>query len=195
MGGRSELDELLEQARGGDQAALAAFVRASQPQVWRLCAHLLGRAEADDATQETYLALWQALPAFRGDASARTFLFVIARRTIERLDRRRRRWQELAAQQQPPAPPSTPEQAGQLDLLLASLGPDRRLAVVLTQVLGLTYAEAAEICGCPLGTIRSRVARAREQLLAERGTAGSPALGRPGGPHTGAGDNVRGGHG
>jgi RNA polymerase sigma-70 factor (ECF subfamily) len=50
-------------------------------------------------------------------------------------------------------------------MLLDGLDPDRRDALILTQVLGMSYAEAAEVCGCPLGTIRSRVARAREDLI------------------------------
>ena len=49
--------------------------------------------------------------------------------------------------------------------LLDQLDADRRTAFVLTQVLGLTYAEAADVCGCPVGTVRSRVARARDELL------------------------------
>jgi RNA polymerase sigma-70 factor (ECF subfamily) len=49
--------------------------------------------------------------------------------------------------------------------LLDTLAPDRREAFIATQVLGLSYAEAAEVCGCPVGTIRSRVARAREDLV------------------------------
>lgn len=53
-------------------------------------------------------------------------------------------------------------------MLLDGLAPDRRDALVLTQVLGLSYDEAAEICGCPLGTIRSRVARARDDLITAR---------------------------
>ena len=52
----------------------------------------------------------------------------------------------------------------ELNVLLDQLQPDRREALVLTQVLGLSYAEAAEVCGCPVGTIRSRVARARDDL-------------------------------
>jgi RNA polymerase sigma-70 factor (ECF subfamily) len=53
----------------------------------------------------------------------------------------------------------------EVKVLLDGLEPDRRDALLLTQVLGLSYAEAAEICGCPLGTIRSRVARARDDLI------------------------------
>ena len=53
----------------------------------------------------------------------------------------------------------------EVKMLLDALEPDRRDALLLTQVLGLSYAEAAEVCGCPLGTIRSRVARARDELI------------------------------
>ena len=67
---------------------------------------------------------------------------------------------------------STPRSAARFEdvvevrMLLDGLDPDRRDALVLTQVLGLSYDEAAEVCGCPLGTIRSRVARARDELIA-----------------------------
>lgn len=62
--------------------------------------------------------------------------------------------------------------SGALEDLVARLDPDRRAAFVLTQLLGLSYAEAAEVCGCAVGTIRSRVSRARHSLL--------DALGDPG---------------
>ena len=70
-----------------------------------------------------------------------------------------------------PAPPwarQAPEPGAQaaVDELLAGLEPDRRAAFVLTQMIGCSYAEAAAICDCPVGTIRSRVARAREDLIA-----------------------------
>jgi RNA polymerase sigma-70 factor (ECF subfamily) len=63
---------------------------------------------------------------------------------------------------------ATPDPTGNVDLdaLLAELDADQRAAFVLTQVLGLRYAEAANAVGCPVGTIRSRVARAREALVA-----------------------------
>lgn len=63
---------------------------------------------------------------------------------------------------------TVPDAAGEVAVadLLARLDPDRRAAFVLTQVIGLPYAEAAAVCECPVGTIRSRVARARENLIA-----------------------------
>ena len=54
--------------------------------------------------------------------------------------------------------------------LLDALDPDRREAFVLTQLVGLSYAEAADVCGCPVGTIRSRVARARAELVDQFGS-------------------------
>jgi RNA polymerase sigma-70 factor, ECF subfamily len=68
---------------------------------------------------------------------------------------------------------AAPDPAGGSDLwlILSTLAPERRAAFVLTQVIGCDYAEAAEICGCPIGTIRSRVARARADLIDALGEA------------------------
>ncbi|HLN05489.1 MAG TPA: sigma-70 family RNA polymerase sigma factor [Acidimicrobiales bacterium] len=160
-----ELTGLLKRAQHGDERALAAFVGATQASIRRFCGHLVGPDDADDATQETFLAVWRALPSFRGDASARTWLFVIARRSADRVARRRKRWLELADATPGPAHRSHPETATEVDDLLAGLDLDRRIALVLTQVIGLSYAETAAVCECPIGTIRSRVARAREELI------------------------------
>jgi RNA polymerase sigma-70 factor, ECF subfamily len=160
-----DLSQLLADARAGRDGAFAAFVSASQADVWRLCAHLVGRHDADDATQETYVAVWRALSSFRGESSARTWLFVIARRSAQKLARRRRSLSELDRHATAPTSVSGPERGVELGGLVDRLDEDRRLALVLTQVFGLSYAEAAEVCGCPVGTIRSRVARAREDLL------------------------------
>ena len=166
-----ELSSLLMRAKEGDEYALAAFVHATQAPIWRFCAHLVGPDDADDAAQETFLAAWRALQSFRGDASAKTWLFVIARRSAERVARRHRRWLELADGAPGPRPPSRPESATVLGELLSELEMERRVALVLTQIIGLSYAETAAVCECPIGTIRSRVARAREELLRQRSTS------------------------
>lgn len=162
-----EVTRLALAARDGDRVAFAAFVRQTQGDVWRLCAHLVDRESADDLTQDTYLRAVGAIVRFRGEASARTWLLSIARRvcvdTIRRRTRRRRALRRRGADAV-----EVPERAGEVELhaVLEGLTPDRRAAFTLTQVLGLSYEEAAAVLGCPVGTIRSRVARARADLLA-----------------------------
>ena len=158
-------------ARDGDRVALSAFVRGTWGDVSRLVAAVAGRDLAEDAAQDAYLRAIRALPAFRGESSARTWLLSIARRAAVGAVRgasRRRRLARLVADRSDPAGGAVALGDGVLtDQLLARLDPDRRTAFVLTQLLGFDYAGAAEVCGCPVGTIRSRVARAREQLVAE----------------------------
>jgi RNA polymerase sigma-70 factor, ECF subfamily len=155
-------------AREGDPVAMAAFVRATQTEVWRFVAALVDSAAADDLAQETYLRAFRALTTFEGRSSARTWLLGIARRTcadhIRLVTRQRRLAARLTAL---PDAPTGEDPAGPLSAadLLRRLPDDRRAAFALTQVLGLSYAEAAEAEGVPIGTIRSRVARARIALV------------------------------
>jgi RNA polymerase sigma-70 factor (ECF subfamily) len=169
--GSDELTELLLAAQDGDRLALSAWIRRSQAEVWRLCAQLVSREQADDVTQEVFLRAYRALPAFRGDASARTWLLSIARRTCADAVRDLRRRRRLAVRFERPTYEPDPAGAVSVEALLSGLDPERRLAFVLTQVLGLSYLEAAEICACPVGTIRSRVARARADLVEHLGEA------------------------
>ena len=165
-----ELTRLALAAGGGDEQALGMFVARTQSEVWRFCAHLNGAAQADDLAQETYLRAIPSLARFEGRSSARTWLLSVARRTcadaVRREQRRRRLFQRLSGER---AEEVGAARAGgvELELLLAGLDPGRRAAFVATQVLGLSYAEAALVCECPVGTIRSRVARAREDLVSE----------------------------
>jgi RNA polymerase sigma-70 factor (ECF subfamily) len=162
-------------ARDGDPHAPAAFVRATQAEVWRFTAALVDAGAADDLTQETYLRAFRALPAYEGRSSARTWLLGIARRTcadhVRALVRRRRLHQRLAVTRY--ADTTAPDAAGHLGAadLLRHLSGERRVAFALTQVVGLSYAEAAEVEGVPVGTIRSRVARARAELMEALGAA------------------------
>lgn len=160
-----ELSALALAARDGDRVALAAFVRRAQPDVWRLVAHLVGRDLADDLTQETFVRALRALPAYRGDAAARTWLLSIARRAAADAVRSAERRRRLLSRLRPPRDAPDAADAAGVGHLVLSLQPERRAAFVLTQLLGLTYAEAASVCGCEIGTIRSRVARARHDLI------------------------------
>lgn len=161
------LRPLVDAAREGDDTALGALVRATQGELWRLCELLGSGDDVEDLVQETYLRAMRALPSYRGEAPVRAWLASIARHTcadqVRRRQRRRRLQERLAATEvlethQPASDPTVPE-------LLDHLDPDRREAFVLTQVLGMSYDEAAEVIGCPIGTVRSRVARARAELL------------------------------
>ncbi|MFC8846342.1 MULTISPECIES: sigma-70 family RNA polymerase sigma factor [unclassified Micromonospora] len=162
-------------ARDGDPAAQAAFVRATQAEVWRFAAALVDPDNADDLTQETYLRAFRALPAFAGRSSARTWLLGIARRAcadhLRVVVRRRRLAERLASHAHSDV--AHPDPAGQLGAadLVRRLPAERRGAFVLTQLLGLSYAEAAAVERVPVGTIRSRVARARHDLVEAAGDA------------------------
>jgi len=173
-------------AKAGDRAAAAAFIRATQHQVHRFLAHLVHAREADDLTQETYLRAMRSLRRFAGRSSARTWLFAIARRVAvdhTRTVTARPRtadvddWELVADAVRADSSPRFEEQV-ELSHLLQRLSPERRMAFVATQVLGLSYAEAAEVCDCPIGTVRSRVARARDDLIAALTESDLPVSGR-----------------
>jgi RNA polymerase sigma-70 factor, ECF subfamily len=161
-----EVTEVALRARRGDTAAATAFVRATQTDVWRLCAHLGSRASAEDLAQETYARAFASLHRFAGRSSARTWLLGIARRVCADAVRSAVRARSVPVGA---AIVADPADSVALQELLAALDDERREAFVLTQLVGLSYAEAAEVAGCPVGTIRSRVARARDELVAAFG--------------------------
>jgi RNA polymerase sigma-70 factor (ECF subfamily) len=167
-----ELSRIAADAAIGDPVAAAALVRATQSDVWRLCVALGDPQSADDLTQETYLRAFASLHRFEGRSSVRTWLLTIARRVCaDAVRSRRRRRLTLVREERDlellaTAPDGDPTADGaSVTDLLARLDADRREAFVLTQLIGLPYADAAEVAGCPVGTIRSRVARARADLV------------------------------
>src|SRR5262249_55568504 len=133
----------------------------------RFCRYLVGREAADDATQETFERAIGALRSYRAEASARTWLLSIARRTCVDVVRRATRRRSLLDRLSRRALDATWPLGGtaEVEAVLDGLEGDQRQAFVLTQLLGLTYQEAADVCGCPVGTIRSRVSRARTTLV------------------------------
>jgi RNA polymerase sigma-70 factor (ECF subfamily) len=173
-----QLTRLAHAARLGDSRAAEALVEAAYPEVWRLCAALVDEQAADDLAQETFMRVLRALRRFRGDASARIWTMSIARRVcmdeLRIRDRRRRRQQRLQAGVDADVAAMPSHGAIEVGDLLRELDPDRRVAFVLTQLFRFSYAEAARVCECPAGTIRSRVARARSDLigLVEQSAAG-----------------------
>ncbi|MET9533630.1 sigma-70 family RNA polymerase sigma factor [Streptomyces sp. NPDC006649] len=163
-------------ARAGDPAAAEAFVRALHRDVVRYVAHLSADPQlAEDLAQDTFLRALRTLHRFEGRSSARTWLLAIARRAV--IDDFRRAaarprpagtddWRLTVERAQPIGLPGF-EEGVALQELLAALPYERREAFVLTQLLGMPYAEAARAAGCPVGTVRSRVARARATLTAQ----------------------------
>ncbi len=157
---------LVDAAREGDDVAVRELVRRTQPAIWRLCNVLGSPGDEDDLVQDTYLRAFRSLPTYRGEAPITAWLLSIARRVCADHVRGRVRQRRLAGvlanevEDQWIAEPGNPTLG-----LLAMIDPDRREAFVLTQVAGLSYDEAAVVLDCPVGTIRSRVARARTDLV------------------------------
>lgn len=165
---------LLLEAQAGDHDALARFISATQVEVWNLCRYLGDARDADDLAQETYERAISSIHRFRADGSARSWILAIARHVcadhVRRAQRRRARdarYTNSATAGDGVGTVVEGDDTGRvdLDLLLRELDDDRRAAFVYTQVLGMSYEDAAESLDCPIGTIRSRVARARLDLV------------------------------
>ncbi|ASW53418.1 sigma-70 family RNA polymerase sigma factor [Plantactinospora sp. KBS50] len=171
------LPALAAAARTGDRAALTELITQTSPTVWRVCAALVDVASADDLTQDTYVRAIGALQRFRGDASPLSWLIAIARRVcadeIAGRQRRRRLADRLQIHRRADSGEPLPTVA--LSVALAQLPRDRLEAFLLTAVAGFSYAEAAAVFDCPVGTIRSRVSRARSDL--HRALSDEPGFG------------------
>lgn len=169
-----EITQWAMAAQGGDRDAAAAFIRATTPQLRRVLSYLGDPGHVDDLVQETYLRAFAALPRYGQRSPARLWLLSIARRVAADHVRKARRSPRLGDadwQHELDTRYATPALAGLVAVqqAVAALDPERREAFVLTRVLGLSYSEAAQACGCPVGTIRSRVFRARTDLIAALG--------------------------
>ncbi len=151
-------------AAAGDVDAFARVVRTYQTTVWRFLRHLVADgALAEDLTQETFLRVHRGLGGFDGDSRFSTWLFRIARNVgIDELRARERRDRLVPGRA---ASASSPEVGHEVRAALESLEVDLREALLVVEVLGVTYGEAAVMLGVPAGTVKSRVHRARERLV------------------------------
>ena len=168
--GVDRVTQLLLDAQAGDREALERFVSLTQHDVLALCRYLGDPDNAEDLAQETYQRAVASLHRYRATGPARHWVLTIARRTCadatRRRSRRRRLDRAVAALPVDDRDMGSPVgERAELDELLLALDPDRRAAFVLTQINGLRYEEAAEVLDVPIGTIRSRVARARADLV------------------------------
>jgi RNA polymerase sigma-70 factor (ECF subfamily) len=167
--GDEDLSELLTRAAAGERAAEEVFVARTIDDVWRYCRYAVGPSHADDATQATYIRALRSLGNFRAESSAKTWIIGVARNTCLDLQRsiaRTYRLEQRLLTQPVAVVDELYAEAVPVEMedLLGGLSEDRREAFVLTQVLGFSYDAAAELAGVPIGTIRSRVARARADL-------------------------------
>ena len=170
-----EISDLAVAAARGDQRALERFVRLTRDDVWRLVGYLGDRRNADDLTQETYLRAMKSLPRYARTAPARTWLLSIARRVVVdqvRYEMSRPRMDLHSSADTIASISARSERHDgriEVQMLIDALDADRREAFVLTQVLGVSYAEAASVCGCPVGTIRSRIAQTAVAHIKQNG--------------------------
>ena len=157
---------VIRAAAAGDDAAFTALMRASQAHVWRFLRHLLGDDDlAADVTQETFVRVHRAMDRFQHQARFSTWLFRIARNAAideQRRGARRRRLQDAIAR---PRPAPDASLGTEVRAALAALSPRLREAFVLVEVFGQPYQEAADVLGVPVGTVKSRVFRARVELV------------------------------
>jgi RNA polymerase sigma-70 factor, ECF subfamily len=158
---RSSDDDLLRRLSRGDEEAFMTIYRAHQGPVYRFALRVSGSpATAEDVTQETFLALLRGTSFDGARGRLRSYLYGVARNLVTK---RSLRLELPLADEQAVAAPG--EDVAAVRQALAALPLSFREAVVLCELEGLSYEEAAEVCDVPVGTIRSRLSRARAQLL------------------------------
>jgi len=176
-------NNLILEAQRGDLTAFNRLVLAYQDMVYNQAYRVLGEADAaEDATQEAFLSAYRKIKSFRGGSFKAWLLRIVTNACYDELRRRKRRPttplepcdaydQEIESPQWMRDPGESPESytlrsemAQAIQDCLNRLSPDFRTVVVLVDIQGMDYAEAAAVVGAPLGTIKSRLARARRGL-------------------------------
>jgi RNA polymerase sigma-70 factor, ECF subfamily len=174
--------QLVERVQRGDRSAFDLLVRKYQHRVLKLVSRFVSdAAEAEDVAQEAFIKAYRALPAFRGDSAFYTWLYRIAINTAKNalVSNRRRpvdfdldlqdpeqyeRHARLKDADTPEGVLLTEEIRQVVEKALEQLPEDLRTAIVLRELEGLSYEEIAEAMDCPVGTVRSRIFRAREAI-------------------------------
>jgi RNA polymerase sigma-70 factor (ECF subfamily) len=174
--------QLVERVQAGDKAAFDLLVRKYQHRVLKLVSRFVSdAAEAEDVAQEAFLKAYRALASFRGDSAFYTWLYRIAINTAKNalVSNRRRpvdfdldlqdpeqydRHARLKEGDTPEGVLLTEEIRNVVERAMEQLPEDLRTAIVLRELEGLSYEEIAEAMDCPVGTVRSRIFRAREAI-------------------------------
>jgi RNA polymerase sigma-70 factor (ECF subfamily) len=174
--------QLVERVQAGEKAAFDLLVRKYQHRVLKLVGRFVSdAAEAEDVAQEAFLKAYRALASFRGDSAFYTWLYRIAINTAKNalVSNRRRpvdfdldlqdpeqydRHARLKEGDTPEGVLLTEEIRNVVERAMEQLPEDLRTAIVLRELEGLSYEEIAEAMDCPVGTVRSRIFRAREAI-------------------------------
>ncbi|HKS58536.1 MAG TPA: RNA polymerase sigma factor RpoE [Steroidobacteraceae bacterium] len=174
--------QLVERVQAGDKAAFDLLVRKYQHRVLKLVGRFVSdAAEAEDVAQEAFLKAYRALASFRGDSAFYTWLYRIAINTAKNalVSNRRRpvdfdldlqdpeqydRHARLKEGDTPEGVLLTEEIRNVVERAMEQLPEDLRTAIVLRELEGMSYEEIAEAMDCPVGTVRSRIFRAREAI-------------------------------
>ena len=183
MGDREADLVLVERVQAGDQQAFGLLVAKYQRKLLRLVSRLVrDPAEAEDVAQEAFIKAYRALPSFRGESAFYTWLYRIGVNTAKNwLIAHRRRAPTTTEMDNMEAEAygetdllrdvDTPERlmmsrqiADTVNAAMADLPEELRTAVTLREIEGLSYEEIAQVMDCPIGTVRSRIFRAREAI-------------------------------
>ena len=170
-------EELVSLAREGDRSAFAELLGRHGREVFGLAFRLTHSYElASDVAQETWIRAWRGLPAFRGEAAFATWVYRIAVNTCYDLLRKERRRPSEAmpdyldlSDPRAEDPYTSVELRPSVEAALATLSPDFRAVVVLSDIEGMSLPEVAEALEVPVGTVKSRLFRARRQLAGVMG--------------------------
>ncbi|WP_018023347.1 RNA polymerase sigma factor [Corynebacterium ulceribovis] len=169
--------ELITRAQGGDTRAFGTLMTAHRNHLWAVCLQTTGHhQDAEDAMQNALTAIWQNLHKFRAEARFSTWMHRIASNAALMIIRKRREEPDSeAASDEVSTAPRIDEQITDVSIVrtaLAQLPDDFREAIVLREYGGLTYAEIAAHQQIPVQTVKSRLNRARKQLVELLGAAG-----------------------
>ena len=179
---------LVERVKRGDKRAFEMLVVKYQRRIERLIGRMVRDVDlVADIAQETFIRAYRALPQFRGESAFYTWLYRIAVNTAKKAmmelnrdpviaesafaareedDETSRAEHELSHGETPEALLASKEIAATVNAAIESLSDDLRQAITLREIEGLSYEEIAEVMNCPIGTVRSRIFRAREAIAA-----------------------------
>mgnify|MGYP003440128687 FL=1 len=177
---------LVERVKRGDQRAFEMLVVKYQRRVERLIARMVRDVDlVPDIAQETFIRAYRALPNFRGDSAFYTWLYRIAVNTAKKAlmelkrdplvtqtalasreddDETSRVENELSDGETPESLMASKQIAQEVNAAVEALSDDLRQAITLREIEGLSYEDIAEVMNCPIGTVRSRIFRAREAI-------------------------------